>query len=51
MGGVTGSIGGVFIILITWGITYIFIKRCDEQTLTGLTEEEIKVREVKKLIR
>ena len=48
MEGVTDSMGGVIVALITWGIAIIFVKRYGEQTLTGLTEEEIKVREEKK---
>lgn len=48
MGGVTDSMGGVIVTLITWGIVIIFVKRYGEQTLTGLTEEEIKAREGKK---
>ena len=49
MGGVTDSMGGVIVALITWGIAVIFVKRYGEQTLTGLTEEEIKTREEKKV--
>ena len=48
MGGVTDSMGGVIVALITWGIAIIFVKRYGEQTLTGLTEEEIKEKEEKK---
>lgn len=48
MGGVTDSMGGVIVALITWGIAIIFVKRYGEQTLTGLTEEEIKAIEEKK---
>lgn len=49
MGGVTDSMGGVIVALITWGIAILFVKRYGEQTLTGLTEEEIKTREEKKI--
>jgi membrane protease YdiL (CAAX protease family) len=49
MGGVTDSMGGVIVALITWGIAILFVKRYGEQTLTGLTEEEIKTREEKKV--
>ena len=48
IGGVTDSMGGVIVTLITWGFAIIFVKMYGEQTLTGLTEEEIKVGEEKK---
>jgi membrane protease YdiL (CAAX protease family) len=49
MGGVTDSMGGVIVALITWGIAFIFVKKYGEQTLTGLTEEEKKAKEEKKI--
>lgn len=48
MGGVTDSMGGVIVALITWGITIVFVRLYGEQNLTGLTEEEIKTKEEKK---
>jgi len=48
MGGVTDSMGGVIVALITWGIAIILVKLYGEQTLTGLTEEEIRAKEEKK---
>lgn len=48
MGGVTDSMGGVIVALITWGIAVILVRLYGEQTLTGLTEEELRAKEEKK---
>ena len=50
-GGVTNSAGGVFTALVTWGIAIILTKKYGEETLTGLTEDEIKAKQEKKRIK
>ena len=51
LGGVTNSAGGVFTALVTWGIAIILTKKYGEETLTELTQDEIKAKEEKKRIK
>lgn len=51
LGGVTDSAGGVFTALVTWAVAIILTKKYGEETLMGLTEGEIKVKDEKKRLK
>jgi uncharacterized protein len=51
LGGVTSSAGGVFTALVTWAIAIILTKKYGQETLTGLTEDEIRRKEEKKRLK
>lgn len=51
LGGVSNSAGGVFTALVTWAIAIVLTKKFGQETLTKLTEDEIKAKEEKKRIK
>lgn len=51
LGGVTSSAGGVFSALVTWAIAIILTKKFGQETLRGLTKNEIRRKEEKKRLK